>query len=118
PDERTTIFHFEEPQIDLPYALAMPGYAVVPESGDTRQDYDRAPVASGPYRIENYRSGRSLTLVRNEHWQPESDPIRNAYPDRWEMSFGHTPEDTTSRFMADRGDDQYAITFSNNLDPG
>ncbi|MBL1066271.1 ABC transporter substrate-binding protein [Streptomyces sp. 7-21] len=118
PDERTIIFHFEEPQLDLPYALAMPGYAVVPESGDTRQDYDRAPVASGPYRIENYRSGRSLTLVRNEHWQPESDPIRNAYPDRWEMSFGHTPEDTTSRFMADRGDDQYAITFSNNLDPG
>jgi peptide/nickel transport system substrate-binding protein len=96
----------------------MAGYAVVSAEGDTQRDYDKAPVSSGPYRIDSYSPGRSLTLVRNEHWMPETDPIRHAFPDRWEMSYGHTPEDSTSRIMADRDNDQYAVSFSNSLDGG
>jgi peptide/nickel transport system substrate-binding protein len=118
PDEKTIIFHFQQPQLDLPYCLAMAGYAIISEQGDTQQDYDKAPVCSGPYRIESYTTDRAMTLVRNEHWVAESDPIRHAFPDTWELSYGHTPEDSTSRLMADRGDDQYAITFSNGLDGG
>lgn len=116
PDEKTIIFHFEQPQRDLPFCLAMAGYAIVSKDADTKEQYDKQPLASGPYRIENHRTGRSMTLVRNEHWKPETDPIRNAYPDRWEITYGHSPEDSTSRLMADRGDDQYAISFSNGLD--
>jgi peptide/nickel transport system substrate-binding protein len=118
PDDRTIIFHFEQAQLDLPYCLAMPGYAIVSMEGDTQQEYDKAPVASGPYRIENFSPGRAMTLVRNEHWQAETDPLRNAYPDSWEMSYGHTLEDSTARLMANRADDQYAITFTNGLDAG
>jgi peptide/nickel transport system substrate-binding protein len=118
PDDRTIVFHFDNPQLDLPYCLAMVGYAVVSQQGDTRQEYDRAPMSTGPYRIDSYTPGRALTMVRNEHWDPASDASRNAYPDRWEMTFGHTPEDSTSRFMADRGDDQYALSFNNGLDVG
>ncbi|MEO3750260.1 ABC transporter substrate-binding protein [Streptomyces sp. B6B3] len=116
PDDKTIIFHFEQPQLDLPYCLAMPGYAIVSEAGDTQEDYDREPLCCGPYRIESYESGRSMVLVRNEHWHAETDAARNDYPDRWEMSFGHSYEDSTSRLMADRGDDQYAVTFNNGLD--
>jgi peptide/nickel transport system substrate-binding protein len=118
PDARTVVFHFDEPQNDLPYALSMPGYAVVSEEGDTRETYDQEPMTSGPYRIEEYRSGRSMTLVRNEHWVASSDPARNAYPDRFEISFGHTLEDSTARLMADNGDNQYAVSFNNGLDSG
>jgi peptide/nickel transport system substrate-binding protein len=118
PDDTTVIFHFERPQLDVPYCLSMAGYAVVSQQGDTREEYDKAPMATGPYRIDSYTSGRAITMVRNEHWVPESDAARNAYPDRWEMTFGHTPEDSTSRFMADRGDDQYAVSFNNGLDVG
>ncbi|GAA3868800.1 ABC transporter substrate-binding protein [Streptomyces sedi] len=118
PDERTVVFHFEEPQADLPYALAMVGYALVPEDGDTREAYDQEPLASGPYVIEEFRPDRSMTLVRNEHWDPATDPARNAYPDRYEITFGHTTDDSTQRLMADNGDDRYALTFNNGVDPG
>ncbi|WP_049569321.1 ABC transporter substrate-binding protein [Streptomyces sp. SBT349] len=118
PDDRTIVFHFEEPQNDLPYALSIAGYAVVSEAGDTREQYDQEPVTSGPYQIEEFRPGRSMTLVRNENWDPATDPARNAYPDRYEISFGHSREDSTSRLMADNGDDQTAITFNNGLDAG
>jgi peptide/nickel transport system substrate-binding protein len=118
PDEKTIVFHFKRPQLDLPYCLAMAGYAIVSMEGDTKQQYDKAPVASGPYRIESYSTGRAMTLVRNEHWVAETDPLRNAYPDRFELTYGHSPEDSTSRLMADRGDDQYGISFSNGLDGG
>lgn len=116
PDDKTVIFHFEESQAELPYALAMAGYAIVSKEHDTKEDYDKDPMTSGPYQISSYESGKSMTLVRNEHWEASTDAARNAYPDRWEITFGHEYEDTTSRMMADRGDDQYAVTFSNSLD--
>ncbi|MGP4112997.1 ABC transporter substrate-binding protein [Streptomyces sp. 4N509B] len=121
PDEKTIIFHFEQPQLDLPYCLAMAGYAVVSQAHDTNPDtgqekYDQTPLCSGPYRIDAHEPGKSMVLVRNEHWQADTDPLRNAYPDRWEMSYGHSPEDSTARLMADRGDDQYAVNFSDGLD--
>lgn len=118
PDERTIVFRFAEPQNDLPYALSMPGYAVVSAEGDTQQAYDQDPVTSGPYEIEDFRPGRSMTLVRNEYWQPETDPARNAYPDSYEISFGHSLEDSTARLMADNGENQYATSFNNGLDAG
>lgn len=118
PDEKTIVFHFPEPQNDLPYALSIPGYAIVSEAGDTKEEYDHDPVTSGPYQIEEFRPGRSMTLVRNEYWKPETDPARNAYPDGFEITFGHTLEDSTSRLMADNGENQYATSFDNGLDPG
>ncbi|MDT0443150.1 ABC transporter substrate-binding protein [Streptomyces johnsoniae] len=118
PDERTVVFHFAQPQNDLPYALSIAGYAVVSEEHDTREAYDQEPMTSGPYRIEEHRPGRSMTLTRNEHWVPETDPTRNAYPDAFEISFGHSQEDSTARLMADNGENRNGISFSNGLDPG
>ncbi|WP_129840716.1 ABC transporter substrate-binding protein [Streptomyces sp. RFCAC02] len=118
PDDKTVVFHFEEPQNDLPYALAVPGYAVVSEEGDTKEQYDKEPLTSGPYQIAEYQDDVSMTLVRNEYWEPETDAGRNAYPDSWEITFGHTPQDSTERLMADNGDNQYAISFNNGLDSG
>ncbi|MDT0307717.1 ABC transporter substrate-binding protein [Streptomyces sp. DSM 44917] len=117
PDERTVVLHFPAPRPDLPYALAMTGYAVVSEEGDTREGYDREPLASGPYRIEEFRPDRSMTLVRNDYWDPATDPARTAYPDRWEITFGIEDPASTARLMADNGDDRYAISFNNGVDP-
>jgi peptide/nickel transport system substrate-binding protein len=79
--------------------------------------YGRFLVASGPYMIAGSQrldfslpasrqkpvsgyvwqapSGlvhaKSLMLVRNPSWDPRSDSLRKAYPDRIEFSFGGTP---------------------------
>ncbi|UED84356.1 ABC transporter substrate-binding protein [Streptomyces profundus] len=118
PDEKTVVFHFEQPQTDLPYALSMVGYALVSEAGDTQETYDQEPLTTGPYAIEDFRPDRSMTLVRNEHWDPATDPARNAYPDRFEITFGHSADDSTTRLMADNGDDRYALSFNSSVDPG
>jgi peptide/nickel transport system substrate-binding protein len=47
-----------------------------------------APDVHGPYMIEEYTPNQSLHLVRNENWDPETDPGRHAYVDEYKMEFG------------------------------
>ena len=60
-------------------------YRAVPKDADTKEAYGNRPVASGPYKIENYELGTALSLVRNENWDPTTDPNRPAYPDRFQI---------------------------------
>ncbi|MEU3558009.1 ABC transporter substrate-binding protein [Streptomyces fragilis] len=116
PDDKTIIFHFEKPQLDVPQMLTMPGYALVPEETDTKEKYDKKPVATGPYKIAEFKPGKSLKLVRNDKWKAESDPVRNAYPDAWEFEIGITGPTQTQRLIADQGDDKNAIQFTGSVD--
>ncbi|MGW0607354.1 ABC transporter substrate-binding protein [Streptomyces sp. NPDC002640] len=116
PDDKTIVFHFDTPRLDLPQTLAMPGYSLVPEETDTKEKYDKAPVATGPYKIEEFKSGKSLKLVRNENWDAASDPVRNAYPDAWNFVIGVTGSTQTQRLIADNGGDKNAIQFTGSID--
>ncbi|KAF4406210.1 MULTISPECIES: ABC transporter substrate-binding protein [Streptomyces] len=119
PDDKTVVFHFKKPQNDLPYALGMPGYGVVPAgSKDTRQKYDKDPLATGPYKIESFKSGKSMTLVRNTEWDPETDPARHQYPDKFEITFNHQNDDSSKRLLSDTGENQFATSFNNAVDAG
>jgi peptide/nickel transport system substrate-binding protein len=112
PDDKTIVFHFDAPRPDLPQALAMPGYTVVPKEDDTKKKYDQNPKTTGPYKIGEYKPGKSMTLVRNEHWDPETDPVRRAYPDQYKITFNHDDADQTRRILADRGEAKRAVQFS------
>lgn len=118
PDENTIRFHFKKPVGDLPYALAMAGYAVVPEKGDTKERYDKAPVASGPYKIQpgSFKSGKGMQLVRNPNWDPNTDITRHQYVDRFDIQFGVSYPDSTQRLMSDSADNKTAISFNNQVD--
>ncbi len=112
PDDKTIIFHFDQPRPDLPQALAMPGYTVVPKEDDTKKKYDQNPTTTGPYKIGDYSPGKSMTLVRNEHWDPKTDPVRRAYPDKWKITFNHDDADATRRLLADKGEAKRGIMMS------
>ncbi|GAA2401388.1 ABC transporter substrate-binding protein [Streptomyces glaucosporus] len=118
PDEKTIVFRFSEPRNDLPYALAMAGYAVVSAEKDTRQKYDKDPLASGPYKIESFRSGKSMKLVRNPEWDPETDAARHQYVDGFDITFNHQYEDSTKRLLNDSGEARTAVSFDNAVDAG
>ncbi|MGX1881060.1 ABC transporter substrate-binding protein [Streptomyces sp. NPDC055287] len=115
PDEKTIVFHFQQPHADTPYAVAMPNVGAVPAKGgkDTGKKYDTHPVSSGPYKIETLKAGKQLTLVRNENWDAKSDPIRHQYPDRFDIRFGVQEPDSGRRLLADRGSDKNAMSFTN-----
>ncbi|MBA2533356.1 MAG: hypothetical protein H0V23_14885 [Nocardioidaceae bacterium] len=73
---------------DMPYYAAFPQMGPVPEQGSNPATYWRHPLATGPYRYAaSAPEGSLLTLVRNEHWDPDTDPGRHAYPDRYKFRF-------------------------------
>ncbi|MDJ0345499.1 ABC transporter substrate-binding protein [Streptomyces sp. H10-C2] len=81
PDDSTIVFHLDAPFADFPYVLALPMSSPVPQAKDTKDSYEKQPVASGPYKIGSYEPGKKLHLVRNDKWDPATDGIRTALPD-------------------------------------
>jgi peptide/nickel transport system substrate-binding protein len=112
PDAKTVVFHFKEPQPDLPQALAMTGYSVVPAKTDTKQKYDTRPVSLGPYKIADFKPGKSMKLVRNTAWDPKTDSVRHQYVNGFDIEFNHDDDDQTERLSADQADAKNAVMFS------
>lgn len=116
PDDKTIIFKFGTARPDLPQALTMPGYSVVPEAKDTKEKYTNGPVALGPYKIKSFNRGKGMQLERNKHWDPKTDPTRTQYPDAWNITFNHSRADQTKRLVADRGEAKNGIQLSGSVD--
>ncbi|QJS10173.1 ABC transporter substrate-binding protein [Streptomyces argyrophyllae] len=112
---KTVTFHLTEPRTDFNYTLAMRGYSLVPKKHDTKEKYDKRPFSCGPYKIGDRKIGKSLTYVRNEHWDAKTDPIRNAYPDQYVFQFGFELIASTDRYIADKGNDQYTMSIFNEV---
>ncbi|WP_042370891.1 ABC transporter substrate-binding protein [Streptacidiphilus neutrinimicus] len=112
PDARTIVFHLKSPHADFPYAAAMQAYTPVPKAHDTKQAFDTDPFSSGPYRIVSHDADKSLELARSAGWDPATDPVRHAYPDRWNFEFGGQSLDIDQRLIAANGADSTAMTFN------
>ncbi len=54
------------------------------------EDYGRHLIASGPYRLKRYTPGRVIELVRNENWDPRTDPLRSAWVDKVSVTIGRS----------------------------
>ncbi len=113
-DGNTITFHLNQPVADFNYTTTL-GFNPVPQAADTGETYGDHPMSSGPYQIDSYTTGNGgkMVLVRNPNWDPASDPVRKAYPDKWEIDFGIDPKVMDQRIMASQGDDAYAIQYGN-----
>ncbi|MFF5146010.1 ABC transporter substrate-binding protein [Streptomyces sp. NPDC013157] len=112
---KTITFTLNEARTDFNYTLGMPGYGLVNKKKDTKEKYDKRPYSLGPYKIDSRSIGKSMTYVRNEHWDAATDSIRNAYPDKYIFQFGFQPVASTDRYIADKGNDQYAMSIFNEV---
>jgi len=90
-DGNKLIIHMACPFPDMPYWGSFSAIGPIPEDAiDTQaelKDYVNHPLATGPYMFDEYTPEKSLTLVRNPEWDPNSDPGRHAYPDQYNMDF-------------------------------
>jgi len=114
-DGNTITFHLKQAVPDFNYTTTL-GFFPVPAAADTGEQYDGADaVSSGPYKIESYQTGNGgkMVLTRNENWDPASDPVRKAYPDKWEVDFGIDTKIMDQRLMQSSGNDQFAIQYGN-----
>ncbi|MDT3724028.1 ABC transporter substrate-binding protein [Streptomyces sp. DSM 41972] len=117
PDAKTIVFKFDQPRPDLPQALAMAGYSIVPAKQDTQAKYDKAPAALGPYKIAEYKPGKSMKLVKNDQWDPKTDAVRHQYVDGWNFTNTVSQASQTKRLIADQGEAKNAIQFTDPVDP-
>jgi peptide/nickel transport system substrate-binding protein len=91
-DRYTLQITLDQPANDFPSLLTLPFFSPVPEE-DAKQyvpgrDYGRHLIASGPYRLKRYTPGRRIELVRNENWDPRTDPLRAAWVDMITVNIG------------------------------
>lgn len=100
PDKTTIVFKMTKPfGGTFAQALTLPGSAPVPREIVSKMDkksptaYDAKPTQqafTGPYMIQSYNAGRSITLVRNPSWDKSTD-YRPAYADKIVWKTGGDP---------------------------
>ncbi|TYC16950.1 ABC transporter substrate-binding protein [Actinomadura syzygii] len=100
PDDQTIIFHLNTAFQEFDYLVAMSQTMPVPKAKDTGLKYESAIVSSGPYKVDNYTRGKSMSLSRNPNWNPSTDPIRKALPDKVEIQLKQNADDIDQRLIA------------------
>jgi len=110
---RTITFRLRDAEPDFAHIVALPEFAPRKASADTKSDKASfAVVSSGPYRLkEPWVVGKGGTFVRNEHWDPRSDPIRQAYPDEIHVTSGLGESTVIQRLLNQQDDDAYAVSW-------
>jgi peptide/nickel transport system substrate-binding protein len=73
----------------------------IPELGSNPVLYAQLPRATGPYRIARYTPGKSLILIRNPQWDPDTDPGRHAYPNRYVFHFAVPAKRIANTILSD-----------------
>ncbi len=101
PNDTTIVFHLTKPfGATMAEALTLPGTSAIPAGSTVAADksspskWDSDPTTqtfSGPYMIQSYSPGRSITLVRNPNWSRQLDGVRPAYADKIVWNAGADP---------------------------
>ncbi|MER7844626.1 ABC transporter substrate-binding protein [Kitasatospora sp. NPDC096077] len=117
PDARTVVFHFPQPQADVPYMAAQSSSSPVRRDKDTGTDYDRLPFATGPYRIVEHVQNTRMVLERNPAWKAETDPVRNQYPDKFVFTYGKETLNLNQQILSGRDGGADATTAADTLSP-
>ncbi|MET8634719.1 ABC transporter substrate-binding protein [Streptomyces sp. NPDC004096] len=102
PDDQTIVFHLAKPFADFDYLATFSQTAPVPAAKDDGAKYVQHIVSSGPYKFQSYEEGASASLVRNPNWDPKSDPIRKALPDKINVKFKVNPVTVDNDLLADK----------------
>ncbi len=111
PDDKTIVFKLNRPIAEFDATASMFNFSPVPAAKDTKTQYDNHPVSTGPYKIETYTRKKQLTLVRNDNWDPKTDEVRTALPDKFIFKFGDDPATVDQRLIANGTADQSSFSI-------
>jgi peptide/nickel transport system substrate-binding protein len=76
PSPETVVVKTKSAWSPLPSVLALYANSIVPENygGLTREEFAKAPVGSGPFKVKNWIRGQQLELVRNTAYWGKDRP--------------------------------------------
>jgi peptide/nickel transport system substrate-binding protein len=74
-DGNKVIVKMAKPFPDFPYYASFPAMGPIPTDPAVNDPakYAQHPLSTGPYKIQQYTIGKSLTLVRNDQWDPATE---------------------------------------------
>ncbi|WP_347350219.1 ABC transporter substrate-binding protein [Intrasporangium sp.] len=110
-DDKTVVIHLEKRFESLSFFASYPQFSPIPEAKDTKKDYTLHPLATGPYKFDKYTPGSELTLVRNDQWDPNTDPARNNYLDGYDFKFGVDAVKVQQAILASNGVDATSMNW-------
>ncbi|HET7196840.1 MAG TPA: ABC transporter substrate-binding protein [Nocardioides sp.] len=73
-------------------------------------DYGQNILSNGPYKVESFRSGEELVLVKNDQWNPESDPARHQYADKFIFKFNADQNKVDQILLSDNSASQSMVS--------
>ncbi|MBX6384916.1 MAG: ABC transporter substrate-binding protein, partial [Microbispora sp.] len=100
PDDYTIVFHLKQPLSNFDYFAQLPATIPVPKDKDTGAKYKEHVISTGPYKFAKNEIGKGFTLVRNDQWDPATDPNRKALPDGYEVSTNVNADDIDNRILS------------------
>jgi ABC-type transport system substrate-binding protein len=80
------ILKMAKPFPEMDYYGIFPAIGPVPLDA-VAPDYGLHPMSTGPYKIEKYTPNQELILVKNDQWDPNTDPARHQYVDKYTFEF-------------------------------
>ncbi|HEY2795856.1 MAG TPA: ABC transporter substrate-binding protein, partial [Micromonosporaceae bacterium] len=110
-DQRTIQFKLTQPYGDFGYTVSVSTFAPMKQGRPADNDYsadgsktstDYDPFSDGPYKVDptatkttrdpssGFYYATHLVLVRNQFWDPATDAVRKAYPDK--IVFDYDPK--------------------------
>ncbi len=85
------ILKMATPFSEMDYYGIFPAMGPVKLDAASPPDYGLAPMSTGPYKIEKYVPNQELVLVKNDQWDPDTDPARHQYADKYTFQFDVDP---------------------------
>src|SRR4051812_20712642 len=114
---KTITFFFDQPRPDMPFAAGLTTTSPVQKTKDTKDAYDLNPQSTGPYMISEHHVDKSLTLVKNPHWDANTDPARHQYVDSYVFAFGSDQLGINKRLIAANGQDASTMSLTTLVAP-
>ncbi|UYM04818.1 ABC transporter substrate-binding protein [Solicola gregarius] len=113
-DGNKVIIKMATPFADMDYFGALPAMSPLPDTDEDPADYARHPMSTGPYKIDSYDIGKKMTLVKNDEWDPNTDPGRHQYVDEYDfdLQIGSSAQ-IENLILGDQGDAQATISIDN-----
>ncbi len=109
----TVTIKMRRPFTDMDYYASFPAFTAIPQAKDNPQSYGRHPMATGPYKFASYKPQQELTLVKNDQWDPNTDPGRLQMVDGWDFKFGQDTAKLENIIINDNGSAQTTLTYDN-----
>ena len=109
----TVTIKMRRPFTDMDYYASFPAFTAIPQSKDNPQTYGKHPMATGPYKFADYKPQQELTLVKNDQWDPNTDPGRIQMVDGWDFKFAQDTAKLENIIINDNGSAQTTLTYDN-----